>query len=253
MRRRDFLRLACLSVVLTTTPKAIAGQRNKKVLVVGAGLAGLSAAQKLQSAGYEVLILEARDRVGGRVWTSTKWQDAPLDMGASWIHGVEGNPLTALANNIGARRMETRGENSITYKTNGEPLSEREQAELNALREELAQAVYLAQDADDDRSLLKVAEQFADEHRATPEIRRMISFILNGAIEHEYSGPADRLSAYWFDNDESFEGEDALFVNGFQEITNHLATGLDIRLGQIVEQIHWRESPASSCYQLGGF
>ena len=57
------------------------------IIVVGAGMAGLTAAKKLHDAGFNVTVLEARDRVGGRMWTSHKWEDAPIDLGASWIHG----------------------------------------------------------------------------------------------------------------------------------------------------------------------
>ena len=57
----------------------------------------MSAARELTSAGKRVIVVEARDRIGGRVWTSRAWSDAPMDLGASWIHGHVGNPLTELA------------------------------------------------------------------------------------------------------------------------------------------------------------
>ncbi len=67
------------------------------VIVVGAGIAGLSAGGLLKRAGCAVTILEARSRIGGRIHTSHVWPDVPVDLGASWIHGVNSNPLTALA------------------------------------------------------------------------------------------------------------------------------------------------------------
>ena len=63
-----------------------------RVLVVGAGAAGLAAAHRLASAGYAVTVLEARDRIGGRVATATVG-GLPVDLGASWVHGLRGNPL----------------------------------------------------------------------------------------------------------------------------------------------------------------
>ena len=57
-------------------------------IVIGAGVAGLAAARKLQQGGKQVLVLEARQRIGGRVWTDDSWPDAPVDLGAQWIHGI---------------------------------------------------------------------------------------------------------------------------------------------------------------------
>ena len=64
------------------------------VVVVGAGLAGLSAARDLALGGADVLVLEARDRVGGRVTTDRRF-GLTTDLGASWIHGVTDYPVAA--------------------------------------------------------------------------------------------------------------------------------------------------------------
>src|ERR1700758_2136320 len=68
----------------------------KPVLIIGAGMAGLGAARNLADAGWPVRVIEARDRIGGRVYTARDL-GVPLDMGASWIHGTTDNPLTELA------------------------------------------------------------------------------------------------------------------------------------------------------------
>ncbi len=78
----------------------------RRVAVVGAGMSGLTTAHGLSRAGVEVTVLEARDRIGGRLWTDESL-GVPLDLGASWIHGVNGNPLTTLSNQLGLVRVKT--------------------------------------------------------------------------------------------------------------------------------------------------
>lgn len=69
-----------------------------EVAVVGAGAAGLAAAAMLAAAGTEVLVLEARDRIGGRAHTDLSVPGAPFDRGASYIHAAEqGNPWLPIA------------------------------------------------------------------------------------------------------------------------------------------------------------
>jgi monoamine oxidase len=78
----------------------------RSVAIVGAGIAGLRAAQILAGHGVRCTILEARNRIGGRIWTN-RALGPPIDLGASWIHGTRGNPLTRLADEAGAEIEET--------------------------------------------------------------------------------------------------------------------------------------------------
>ena len=58
------------------------------VLVVGAGIAGLAAAERLAASGRRVLVLEARDRIGGRIHTAHDPELAtPIELGAEFVHG----------------------------------------------------------------------------------------------------------------------------------------------------------------------
>lgn len=77
------------------------------VIVLGAGAAGLAAASELLNAGCSVLVLEARDRIGGRIWTRREaGLAAPIELGAEFIHGPA--PVTrALLAKIGTSSVDT--------------------------------------------------------------------------------------------------------------------------------------------------
>lgn len=57
------------------------------IIVIGAGTAGLTLARTLTDHAVPVIVLEARNRIGGRVWTTHEIASAPVELGAEWIHG----------------------------------------------------------------------------------------------------------------------------------------------------------------------
>ncbi|XP_045490550.1 lysine-specific histone demethylase 1A [Pieris rapae] len=81
---------------VTPIPSPPKGKQRPKVVIIGAGVSGLAAARQLQSFGCEVVILEGRERVGGRIVTYRKGPYV-ADLGAMVVTGLGGNPVTTLS------------------------------------------------------------------------------------------------------------------------------------------------------------
>jgi protoporphyrinogen oxidase len=244
MQRRGFLNLlgamvasATVSAQEHTQGDTVAASSKKRIVVIGAGLAGLAAARALHKQGHEVVVLEARDRIGGRLWTSTAWPDMPLDLGATWIHGVRGNPLTALADEIRAQRIATRYDRSISYNTDGQALSPAQSQHMDDLRTQIFAALAKAESQHPDITIEKVIEPMMRQSGLSSETRRFINFILNTEFEQEYAGSVATLSAQCLDSDKEFRGGDVLFAQGFHVITAFLASDLHVELAQAVQEI----------------
>lgn len=210
------------------------------VLIVGAGMAGLGAAQALHADGYRVIILEARDRIGGRVWTDHTWPNSPLDMGASWIHGVRNNPITALARRFNVRTVETDYDSHLVYDGHGRRLSDAEQEEIEEIFEELlAELAALGEELDDDISIQAAFDQLLAGESLSRQEQQKLNFAINTIIEHEYAADIGDLSLWYTDEGQAFGGEDVLFPGGYGQIAQGLAAGLDVRLNHTVQQISY--------------
>ncbi|KAG6518112.1 hypothetical protein ZIOFF_021514 [Zingiber officinale] len=84
-------------------------------IVIGGGFAGIAAAHALKNATFQVVLLESRDRIGGRVHTNYSF-GFPVDMGAAWLHGVcNENPLASWIGRLGLPIYRTSGDNSVLY------------------------------------------------------------------------------------------------------------------------------------------
>ncbi|OYX79370.1 MAG: hypothetical protein B7Y77_01960, partial [Bradyrhizobium sp. 35-63-5] len=72
------------------------------IVIIGGGAAGIAAARKLRQAHIECLIVEARDRLGGRAWTVNDASGFALDLGCGWLHSADDNPWVDIARAQGA-------------------------------------------------------------------------------------------------------------------------------------------------------
>lgn len=250
INKRNFLKImsaALLGTVInsacaTNKPNLAASAAKKRILVIGAGLAGLTATNELKNQGHDLVVVEARDRIGGRLWTSTQWEDAPVDLGASWIHGVDGNPLTQLAAQIDAELILSSYDLAVTYAASGSPLSEQAEARLEQFYTKVEDALADAQETDEDQSVeAVVAAAFAQDNLSN-EDQQLLNFILNSTIEQEYAGSTGELSAHWYDDAEAFSGDDAFFADGYRLLVEHLSQDVEIELSQTVQEIDWSES-----------
>lgn len=84
------------------------------ILIIGAGLSGLLTGLRLKQAGIPFKILEARNRIGGRVNTLYKSNTAPIEMGATWFHPQHKN-LISLLDELGVTYFEQHKDNTVFY------------------------------------------------------------------------------------------------------------------------------------------
>lgn len=75
------------------------------VIVVGAGAAGLAAGRRLAELGLSAVVIEAKERVGGRAWTDNDVFGVPFDRGCHWLHSASINPLVPIADALGIRYL----------------------------------------------------------------------------------------------------------------------------------------------------
>ncbi|MBK8054014.1 MAG: FAD-dependent oxidoreductase [Saprospiraceae bacterium] len=202
----------------------------KTVIVIGAGISGLAAAKKLKNEGFTVIVLEAQDRVGGRLRTNRSLGVA-FDEGASWIHGTTGNPLTALAQQAGMTTAITNDNSFIAYDLGGLEISDtiyaQTEAQYYTILDTLMNSGNLMQSFETVFNTLYPANN-----------TRLWKFLLSTYFTFD-RGDLNNTSSLIYDEGLEFGGNEVISTNGYDTIPNYLAIGLDVRLNQRVTKIDY--------------
>jgi monoamine oxidase len=192
-------------------------------------------------------VLEARDRLGGRIWTSRAWQGLSVDLGANWIEGVRGNPVAELARQAGAATVVSDEDRATLFDHDGRELTDTEveavEDDYEALMEDVERLGRRRRRARaPDPSLgTGITEALARSPRSPDALRRLRCAVTT-TIEHEYAEDTGGLSLYHWDDDESYGGDDVLLPGGYAQVTDHLARGLSVRTSHVVERVAWGAS-----------
>lgn len=212
--------------------------RDSEIVIIGAGMAGLAAAQRLHEAGIKVTILEARDRIGGRINTQIM-HGVPIDLGASWIHGNIDNPLTELAKRAQAAIAFTDVHNILMYDENGNKVSAEKITKVdNEFLQALEQACQFAKKQPEDLSVSAAIKEVV-----TPEQINTALWQLRSTWYSSYTGaPLNNLSARSLDQEKLFEGGHHLVVDGYQKILQVLLNGYEIVFNSPVNKINYERN-----------
>jgi monoamine oxidase len=217
-----------------------------EIIIVGAGIAGLAAASRLQASGWQVVVVEGRDRIGGRIHTDRSWA-VPVELGANWVHGVDENPLMELVQQLHLKTLMTDYEEHWLYNTKGKLVKDGEQEELDDqlddVLEELDQLREDMEEGDEaDLSLEDALEVVLAHWKLAPTRRQLLDYAIAAEIEHEYAANCREMSCIYWDAGEVFEGDDCYLPEGFDQLVEHLASGLDIRLSHIVQRVEYTQT-----------
>lgn len=231
----------------TTTPrKSDATQENTAVdvLIIGAGIAGVAAATTLRAAGKTVQILEARNRIGGRMWSWREW-GAPIELGANWIETATGNPLVKLAKQAGvATHADPEAAEELFIDTvAGRTLSESEAEELYDQIESMLDALIDGaeeRDPDQDTSLRDALNELPAYKKLDDNRRRLIESVLTQVVNDEFGVEADKLSWIGYDAGEAaYSGGNQFVIGGYDGIPIMLAGDTAIAYETVVDKITW--------------
>ncbi len=244
MQRRKFIKDALMGLpLLLMSPTLLASsckregeiepKNGQTVVIVGAGISGLAAAKKLNQDGFHVIILEAQEKVGGRLRTNRSLGVA-FDEGASWIHGINKNPITDLAQQAGMNTFETLDESRKCYDIGG---ILRNEVSYQEVEDEFFTVLKTLKNNGNTSQSFETVFNALYPQRAND---RLWKFLLSTYLTFD-CGDLNKLSSLLYDAGEEFGGVEKISTNGYDMIPNDLAKGLNVQLNQRVSKIDYTE------------
>jgi monoamine oxidase len=215
------------------------------VVIIGAGAAGLGAAIELQSTNLTFLVLEARNRVGGRAHTDQEtFTPIPIDLGASWIHSYgPGNVLYDYHKSLNADQKQNRmGHYRRCLDYDGQAFTSEALFQARVIYSELydhLESYTFNMNNNEDQSIQQVIQSEYDRLiKSNGPVKRLVDLYLSGAEQYDASHLTHLSAKYWEAG--SASGGDHWVSSGYGNLLEKIAIkhNLSIRLNTLVTQIN---------------
>jgi monoamine oxidase len=216
----------------------MSAERVADVVVVGAGMAGAAAAAELVRAGHSVCVVEARDRVGGRVHSIRDFCEQPVEAGAEFIHGV-GAATWPDARAAGVDVRPCPLTSGTMFNFGGRTLWLPWSLLHPGVWPSFPILWWIGRFKGPDVS----AREFLDRLRLRGRARLMAQMVLTGHLP----GDLDQVGMQGLLDDNVLQLETGLnhrVAQGYDTVVEHITRGLDIRFGFVTDTIHWGEGEA---------
>lgn len=226
------------------------------VIVVGGGISGLTAANYLVSSKKRVLLIEATNRIGGRI-LSLPILDKAIDLGASWIHGIKNNPIKKIANELNLKTIATtytsqdlfsKFSSFDLYNSQGEALTSSQVSKLIQLNEDFTN--YLDEKfttQENNTSMEEALNSFSKDHGTPKEELNNLKFMVRSTYSYEHGEELKKLSANVEQpyTNSMVTGNDVVFPLGYSQILKHFMRKPKILFSKKVTHIHYHKKYVS--------
>lgn len=197
------------------------------VAIIGAGMAGLVAAKELEAAGLKTVILESRERVGGRIATA-KQGEFMHERGAEMVYGDEAAAFVSQYTSV--EPVESDDEPMQTYVFNGANLQTETEAGDDRAMETLQQWMRSLSPEDQDRIDLETALRLQD--MSPDHFNR-----LHALLQAEYGVEPHKMSVAGALEGSTYNREAFYCPDGFSSFPKALADGVDVRFDEVVMRV----------------
>ena len=201
----------------------------EKIIIIGAGAAGIGAGLRLKALGVPFIILEANDRIGGRAYTDNTSLSSKWDKGCSWFHCADINPLVDWANKLGTLYdKQDRSENAL-YWSESHWLDPTESTSVNLNISKRFQEIYVAAELGHDVSISNIPINNSFEAAVSEELVKLM------CSEETHFTSAVGYGDY---ND---TGVNWMVTSGYGDLISRMAADAPIRINTKVSEISYQK------------
>lgn len=221
------------TITHTKSRSSIYSAKSYSIIVIGAGISGITAAHELVQQGYSVTLLEARSRVGGRVETIHLDKGVPVELGCHFLHGPAGNPLTPLFKKFNITMEAANLTQTAVYDSEGKWVDlESLSPFTKILKKKLSQI---------EKTRLSEASEFKSQTSEEPFAQTLKNMMHKGSLYAPHK--KDSLLSYKLGFSQDYMGGNYLITNGYNRLTEGLLEEaqstdlLEVKLNHVVKRI----------------